>query len=83
MYSFIHSGYFYSTASSPLYILRARGTPDTAWILSHAKTPQVAASEGLAQGPYVAARTGFEPTTARTQGDESTNEPLRPTNVCN
>src|SRR6218665_1331470 len=35
------------------------------------------ASEGLAQGPYVAARAGFEPTTLRTKGVESTNEPLR------
>ena len=36
-------------------------------------------SEGLAQGPYVAARVGFEPMTLRTKGDESTNEPPRPT----
>jgi len=27
-------------------------------------------SEGLAQGPYVAARVGFEPATFRTQGTE-------------
>ena len=33
------------------------------------------ASEGLAQGPYVAARVGFEPATLRTQGTEPTNEP--------
>jgi len=32
------------------------------------------ASEGLAQGPYVAARVGFEPATLRTQGTEPTNE---------
>src|SRR6218665_247422 len=36
-YSFIHSGYFYSTSSSPLLL---RGTSNTAWILC------------LAQGPY-------------------------------
>jgi len=35
-------------------------------------------SEGLAQGPYVAARARFEPTALRTKGDESTNEPARP-----
>ena len=35
-------------------------------------------SEGLAQGTYVAARVGFEPTTLRTKGDESINEPPRP-----
>ena len=28
----------------------------------HAKAPQVTASEGLSQGPYVATRAGFEPT---------------------
>src|SRR6218665_2791378 len=35
------------------------------------------ASEGLAQGPYVAARAGFEPATLRTKGVESTNEQPR------
>ena len=28
----------------------------------HTEAPQVTATEGLAQGPYVAARAGFEPT---------------------
>src|SRR6218665_41604 len=41
--------------------------------------PQVIANEGLAQGPNVAARAGFEPATLRTKGVESTNEPPRPT----
>ena len=36
------------------------------------------ASEGLAQGPYVAARAGFEPTTFQMKGSESTSEPPRP-----
>ena len=45
----------------------------------HAEVPQVIASEGLAQRPYMAARAGFEPTTLQTKGDESTNEPPRPT----
>src|SRR6218665_274503 len=31
------------------------------------------------QGPYVVARTGFEPTTFRKKGNESTNEPPCPT----
>jgi len=35
---------------------------------------------GLAQGPYVAARAGFEPMTLWTKGDESTNVPPRPSN---
>ena len=39
------------------------------------------ASEGLAQGPYVAARAGFELATLRTKGDESTNEPPHPTSI--
>ena len=36
-------------------------------------------SERLAQGPYVAARVGFEPTTLRSAAIDSTNDPLRPT----
>ena len=43
----------------------------------HAEAPQAAASEGLAQSPYVSARAGFEHTTLRTKGEESTNEPPR------
>src|SRR6218665_278499 len=41
----------------------------------HAKLPQATASEGLSKSPYVVARAGIEPTTLRTKGDESTNEP--------
>ena len=40
-----------------------------------------ALSEGLAQGPYVAARAGFEPTTDRSTAIDSANEPPRPTNL--
>jgi len=58
------------------YLLR--GAPDTARILLHAEAPQATVSEGFAQGPYVAARAGFKPTTLRTKGDESTNEPPLP-----
>ena|SRR6218665_3679839 len=43
----------------------------------HAEAPQATASQGLAQGPYVAARARFEPTTFRMKGDESTNEAVR------
>ena len=46
----------------------------------HAKAPQATASEGLAQGSYVAARVGFEPVTLRMKGVESTNAPPR---LCN
>ena len=39
-------------------------------------------SEGLAQGPYVAAREGFEPTALWTKGVDSTNAPHMPQNDC-
>ena len=45
----------------------------------HAEARQVTVSEGLAQDPYVAARTGFEPATMRTKDAESSNVPPRPT----
>src|SRR6218665_3867919 len=45
----------------------------------HAEAPQATASEGLAQGPYVAARAGVEPTTLRSIGVDSANEPPCPT----
>ena len=74
IHSFIHSGYFYSASSSSLLL---RGTPDYSTDTVpefHAKAPQATASEGLAQGPCVAARAKFEPLTLRTKGAESTNE---------
>src|SRR6218665_170861 len=45
----------------------------------HAEAPQATASEGLAQDPYVAARTEFETTTLRSKGVDSTNASPRPT----
>src|SRR6218665_3534001 len=45
----------------------------------HAEALQAVASEGLAEGPYVAARAGFEPTNLRAKGIDSTNAPPRPT----
>ena len=76
--NFIHSGFFYSAPSSPLLL---RGAPDSTDTVSefHAKAPQATASEGLAQGPYMAAIVGFEPTTLQTKGVDSTNEPPHPT----
>ena len=38
-------------------------------------------SEGLAQGPYVAARAGVEPMTLRTKDVDSTNAPPTPSGV--
>ena len=43
-----------------------------------AEAPHSIASEGLAQGPYVVARVGYEPMTFQTKGDESTNVPPCP-----
>src|SRR6218665_2245718 len=48
---------------------------------SHSTVLQVTASEGLAQGPYVAARAGFEPATLLSNGIDSNNAPPRPTYV--
>src|SRR6218665_563842 len=47
----------------------------------HAEAQQATASEGLPQGPYVAATAGIEPTTLWSKGINSTNAPPRPT--CN
>ena len=58
--------------------LLLRGAPDTARMLCQSFT-QATASEGLSQGHYEAARAGFEPTTLRTKGVESTNAPPHPT----
>src|SRR6218665_29012 len=58
---------------------RSRHSTDTVSEF-HAETPQATASEGLSQGPYVAARAGFEPTTLRSTGIDSPNELPRPTN---
>src|SRR6218665_305546 len=44
----------------------------------HDLAPQAIASKGLAQGPYVAAKAGFEPATLRTKDAESTNVPPPP-----
>jgi|SRR6218665_338317 len=76
---FIHSGYFYSASSSPLLLRGALDTQHDTVREFHAEVPQATVSEGLAQGPYVAARAGFEPTTLRTKGVDSTKAPPRPT----
>ena len=47
----------------------------------HAEGQQATASEGLAQGPYMATTEGFEPAILRTKGVESTNEQPRPTRI--
>ena len=54
--------------------LLLRGAPDTARILCRS---EATAGEGLAKGPYVAARVGFEHATLQTKDAEFTNEPPR------
>ena len=44
----------------------------------HAEALQATVSEGLAQGPYIAARAGFEPKTLLSKGVVSTNAPPCP-----
>src|SRR6218665_263801 len=77
IYSFIHSGHFYSAPSSPLLL---RGAPDhsTDTVSGfHAEAPQATVSKGLAQGSYVAARAGVEPTTLRLRVIDLINAPPR------
>src|SRR6218665_1971118 len=65
--------------------LLLRGAPDystdTVSVLSelHAEANRQLFSKGLAQGPYVAARAGIEPTTLRLRVIDLTNTPPRPT----
>jgi len=78
--SLIHSWDFSSASSSPLVGL-LRGAPDyssdTVSELTR-RSAKETVSEGLVQGPYVAARVWFEFATFRTQGTELTTEPLCP-----
>src|SRR6218665_1303854 len=74
-HSFIHSGHFYSAPSSPLLL---RGAPDYSIGVSR-RSAQATAGKGLAQGFYVAARAGIEPTTLRLKVIVSTKAPPRPT----
>ena len=79
IHSFFHSGYFYSTSSSPLLL---RGAPETARMLCRSFTPKCHRQlrvKDLPKVPYVAARVEFEPSTLWMKGDESTNEPPHPT----
>ena len=47
----------------------------------HAEAIQATVSAGFAQGLYVAARAGVEPTILQTKGLDSTNSPLTPHNI--
>src|SRR6218665_2952172 len=80
-HSFIHSGHLYSAPSSHLLL---RGTPDysTDTVSEfHAEAHRQLQVKDLpiAQGPYVAAREGVEPTTLRLKVIVSTKAPSPPT----
>src|SRR6218665_3744486 len=76
---FIHSGHFYSAPSSSLLL---RGAPDysTDTVSEfQAEAHRQLVGKGLAQGPYVTARAGVEPTTLlRLKVIDSTKAPSRP-----
>ena len=70
---------FYSAPSSPL-LLRSRSRLQHRYCIgvSH-RSAQATAGKGPAQGPYMAARAGVEPTTLRLRVIASTNAPPFPT----
>src|SRR6218665_2173045 len=76
---FIH---FYSASHSKSF---SEALPTTAMTLFrnlNAEALQETVSEGLAQGPYVAAGAGFEPTTLRSKGIDFANALPRPIDSC-
>ena len=76
--SFIHSGHFYSTPSSQLLF---KGAPDysTDTVSEFHAEAHRQLGKGLAQGPYMAARAGVEPTTLWLKAIDSTKAPPCPT----
>src|SRR6218665_208446 len=82
IHSFIHS----AISIAPLQVLYySEALPTTARILYRRFTPKRKATvgKGLAQGPYMAARAGVEPTTLRLKAIDSTKAPPCPTYVFN
>ena len=76
---FIH---FYSASLS---MSHSEEVPTTGLILCRSKYTEAVrttASEGLAQGPYVAAKVGFEPATLQTEGTEPHHWATMPTLIC-
>ena len=66
------------TSTSPL-LLRGALDYSTDTVSEFTRSAQAIVSKELAQGPYVAARAGVEPTTLRFGVIDLTNEPPRPT----
>ena len=76
---FIHS-FIQAISIAPFQVhLKSLLTQHGYCVEFHTEASQTTVSEGLAQGPYVAARAGFEPATLQTKGVEPTNEPPCPT----
>ena len=63
------------------YYSEALSTQHRYFVEFQTEAPQDTANEGLAQGPYVAARAGFKPATLQTKVAESTIELPRLTYV--
>src|SRR6218665_614422 len=79
IHSFIHSGHFYSAASSPLLL---RGAPDysTDTVSEfHAEAHRQLQVKDLPKVLHMAARAGVEPTTLRLKAIDSTKAPPCPT----
>src|SRR6218665_2499167 len=81
MHSFICSGYFYSASSVHYYSEALPAQHEYCAGVSRRSTTGNCELRTCPRSLYVAARTGFEPMTLRTKGDESANEPPRPTNI--
>ena len=73
--SYVHVGYIRLGLFSHSFIQAISIAPPP--LILNVEGPLAIVSKGLAQGPYVAARAGFQPETLRTKGDESTNDPPR------
>src|SRR6218665_1393772 len=78
IHSFIHSCHFYSAPSSSSTTQRRSRLQHGYCIGVSRRSAQATAGKGLAQGPYMAARAGVEPTTLRLRVIASTNAPPCP-----
>src|SRR6218665_1779958 len=80
--SFIHSGHFYIAPVKSSTTQRRSRLQHGYCIGVLRRSAQATAGKGLAQGPYVAARAGVEPTTLRLKVIVSTKVPPRQQLAC-
>src|SRR6218665_3257199 len=78
IYSFIHSFIPAISIAPPQVLYYSEALPTTARIGVSRRSAQATAGKGLAQGAYVAARAGVEPTTLRLRVIASTKAPPCP-----